>query len=141
MSKDGRFEIFLAVAPGLEEVLCAEVRGKGFNSPRAVPGGVTVRGGWPEVWRANLWVRGAGRVLAVLASFRVLHLDELAARTRKVPWGDVLRPDVPFRVEATCVKSRIYHSGAAAERVEAAIRETLGAPSAPEAPVLVRARI
>lgn len=25
--------------------------------------------------------------------------------------------DVPFRVEATCVESRIYHSGAAAERV------------------------
>jgi putative N6-adenine-specific DNA methylase len=141
MSKDGRFEIFLAAAPGLEEVLCAEVRSKGFNSARAVPGGVTVKGGWPEAWRANLWVRGAGRVLAVLASFRALHLGELKARARKVPWGEVLRADVPFRVEATCTRSRIYHSGAAAERVEAAIREALGAPASPEAPVLVRARI
>jgi putative N6-adenine-specific DNA methylase len=141
MSKDGRFEIFLATAPGLEEVLCAEVRSKGFNSARTVPGGVMVKGGWPEVWRANLWVRGAGRVLAVLASFRVLHLDELKTRARKVPWGEVLRGDVPFRVEATCTKSRVYHSGAAAERVEAAIREALGAPCSPEAPVLVRARI
>ncbi|HEY7742359.1 MAG TPA: hypothetical protein VIA19_04860 [Burkholderiales bacterium] len=145
MSKDGRFEIFLATAPGLEEVLCAEVRSKGFNSPRAVPGGVTIKGGWPEVWRANLWIRGAGRVLAVLASFRVLHLEELRNRARKVPWREVLRPDVPFRVEATCAKSRIYHSGAAAERVEAAIREAVGAPSSPEAPglaqVLVRVRI
>jgi putative N6-adenine-specific DNA methylase len=141
MSKDARFEIFLAAPPGLEEVLCAEVRSKGFNSTRTVPGGVTVRGGWPEVWRANLWVRGAGRVLAVLASFKALHLDGLEARARKVPWGEVLRPDVPFRVEATCAKSRIYHSGAAAERVEAAIREALGARSSPEAPVLVRVRI
>jgi putative N6-adenine-specific DNA methylase len=141
MSKDGRFEIFLATAPGLEEVLCAEVRSKGFNSPRAVPGGVTVRGGWPEVWRANLWIRGTGRVLAVLASFRVLHLEELRNRARQVPWREALRPDVPFRVEATCAKSRIWHSGAAAERVEAAIREALGAPSSPDAPVLVRVRI
>jgi putative N6-adenine-specific DNA methylase len=141
MSKDGRFEIFLATAPGLEEVLCAEVRSKGFNSPRSVPGGVTVRGGWPEVWRANLWIRGAGRVLAVLASFRVLHLDELRAEARKVPWREVLRPDVPFRVEATCAKSLIWHSGAVAERVEAAIREALGATASPEEPVLVRARI
>ncbi len=140
-SKDRRFEIFLAAPPGLEDVLCAEVRSKGFNSPRAVPGGVTIKGAWPEVWRANLWVRGAGRVLAVLASFRVLHLAELAALARKVPWGEVLRRDVPFRVEATCTKSRIYHSGAAAERIEAAIRDALGAPSAPEAGVLVRARI
>jgi len=61
MSRDGKFEIFLAALPGLEETLCAEVRAKGFNSPKAVPGGVTIRGGWPEVWRANLWVRGAGR--------------------------------------------------------------------------------
>jgi putative N6-adenine-specific DNA methylase len=141
MTRDGRFGIFLATAPGLEEVLCAEVRSKGFNSPRVVPGGVTVRGGWPEVWRANLWIRGAGRVLAVLASFPALHLDELKAQARKVPWGEVLRPDVPFRVEATCTKSRIYHSGAAAERVEAAIREALGAPASPEAPILVRVRL
>ncbi len=141
MTRDGRFEVFLATVPGLEEVLCAEVRSKAFNSPRAVPGGVTVRGGWSEVWRANLWVRGAGRVLAVLASFRALHLEELKAQSRKVPWGEVLRPDVPFRVEATCTKSRIYHSGAAAERVEAAIRETLGAPASPEAPILVRVRM
>jgi putative N6-adenine-specific DNA methylase len=138
---DRRLELFLAAPPGLEEVLCAEVRAKGFNSPKAVPGGVTVRGGWPEVWRANLWVRGAGRVLAVLTSFRAEHLTELQAKTRKVPWAEVLRGDVPFRVEATSAKSRIYHTGAAAERVEAAIRETLGAPSSPEAPVLVRVRI
>jgi len=141
MASPHRFDIFLAGVPGLEDALCAEVRTKGFNSPRSVPGGVTIRGGWPEVWRANLWVRGAGRVLAVLASFRVLQLDELKARARKVPWGEVLRADVPFRVEATCAKSRIYHSGAAAERVEAAIREALGAPSSPDALILVRARI
>jgi putative N6-adenine-specific DNA methylase len=141
MSKDGRFGIFLATAPGLEDVLCAEVRAKGFNSAKAVPGGVTIRGGWPEVWRANLWVRGAGRVLAVLASFRAPHLEELKREARKVAWGEVLRPDVAFRVEATCAKSRIYHSGAAAERIETAIRDALGAPSSPNAQVLVRARI
>ena len=64
MTKDQDFEIFLAAPPGLEAVLHDEVRGKGFRQAKAVPGGVTIRGGWPEVWRANLWVRGAGRVLA-----------------------------------------------------------------------------
>jgi putative N6-adenine-specific DNA methylase len=141
MTRDGRFEIFLMAAPGLEELLCAEVRSKGFNSAKTVPGGVTVKGGWPEVWRANLWIRGAGRVLAVLASFHALHLGDLKSQARKVPWGDILRPDVPFHVEATCSKSRIYHSGAAAERVEAAIREAIGAPASADAEVLIRVRI
>src|SRR4026208_1927320 len=40
MTSPRRLDIFLATAPGLEDVLCAEVRSKGFNSPRAVPGGV-----------------------------------------------------------------------------------------------------
>jgi putative N6-adenine-specific DNA methylase len=141
MTRNEGFEIFLATAPGLEPVLCAELRTKGFNRPRPVPGGVTVRGGWPEVWRANLWVRGAGRVLARIAAFRAVHLAQLDGRARRIPWGGVLRPDMPFRVEASCTASRIYHSGAAAERIETAIRETLGAPHSPDAEVTVMARI
>ena len=138
---DEKFEIFLATAPGLEDLLRTEVGSKGFNSARAVPGGVTIRGGWPDVWRANLWVRGASRVLARLASFRVVHLSDLTAQARKVPWGEVLRFDVPYRVEATCRKSRIFHSGAAAERIEIAIRDSLGAPPSQDADIIVRARI
>lgn len=141
MVKDNEFEIFLATAPGHETALCAEVRGKGFKQPKAVPGGVITKGGWPEVWRANLWIRGASRVLARLDSFRVLHLAQLDGRARHVPWDTVLRADVPFRVEVTCAKSKIYHSDAAAERIETAIKQTLGAPFSPDAEVIVRARI
>ena len=141
MTNPQDFEIFLATAPGLEALLAEEVRGKGFRQPKAVPGGVVLKGGWPEVWRANLWLRGAGRVLARLDAFHVTHLAQLDGRARRVPWASVLRPDVPFRVEVACHKSRIYHSDAAAQRIETAIRETLGAPQSETADVLVRARI
>jgi putative N6-adenine-specific DNA methylase len=141
MTSVAQFEIFLVTSPGLEAALCAEIRGKGFKQPRAVPGGVTVKGGWPEVWRANLWVRGAGRVLARIDQFKVQHLAGLDARARHVPWSTVLRADVPFRVEVTCKKSRIYHSDAAAERFERAIRETLGAQPAADAAVTIMVRI
>ena len=135
------FDIFLTTAPGLEPTLCEEVRGRGFKHPKPIPGGVLTRGAWPDVWRANLWLRGAGRVLARIDSFHVTHLAQLDARARRVPWASVLRPDVPFRVEASCAGSRIYHSGAAAQRVETAIRETLGAPQSETEGVLVRVRI
>ncbi|MCK8783061.1 class I SAM-dependent RNA methyltransferase [Roseomonas sp. NAR14] len=141
MAADGTFEIFLAAPPGLEAVLHDEVRGKGFRRPRAVPGGVVIEGGWPEVWRANLWVRGAGRVLARIDRFRAVHLAQLDGRARRVPWAAVLRPDVPFRVEAACAGSRLYHSGAVAERIATAVRETLGAPYSPEAGIAVMARL
>ncbi|MBS7810108.1 THUMP domain-containing class I SAM-dependent RNA methyltransferase [Roseococcus pinisoli] len=139
--KDQNFEIFLAALPGLEAALHTEVRGKGFKLAKPVPGGVTIRGGWPEVWRANLWIRGAGRVLARLDGFKVQHLAQLDARARHVPWASVLRRDVPFRVEATCASSRIYHSGAAEERIVKSIQEAVGAPHDDEAELTVRVRI
>ncbi|MBV1836192.1 class I SAM-dependent RNA methyltransferase [Acetobacter estunensis] len=141
MTKSADFEIFLATNPGLEAVLCDEVRHKGFKRPVAVPGGVITHGGWPEVWRANLWVRGATRVLARIASFRVTHLAQLDQLARQVPWGHVLRADVSFRVEAVSVGSRLYHEKAVAQRIGTAIHETLGALQSPDAGIVVRARV
>lgn len=141
MSIQQDFEIFLATAPGLEDLLCDEVRSKGFKRAKAIPGGVTIQGGWPEVWRANLWVRGASRVLARIASFQVLHLAQLDKCAREIAWGGILNPGTPFRVEATCSKSKIYHSGAAAERIEKAIGETLKTKPRPDAEITVMARI
>jgi putative N6-adenine-specific DNA methylase len=45
------------------------------------------------------------------------------------------------RVEATCTKSKIYHAGAAAQRVEKAIAEELGAEISAEAEICVKVRI
>jgi putative N6-adenine-specific DNA methylase len=135
------FEIFLATFPGLEPMLLEEVRGKGFRHARAVAGGVTIEGGWPEAWRANLWLRGAGRVLARVAQFHATHFAQLDDRARGVDWARLLRRDVPFRVEASCAGSRLYHSDAVAQRVATAIREGLGARESPDAQVLVMARM
>ncbi len=130
MKANGDFEIFLATAPGLESTLCDEVKANGFRAPKAIAGGVTIEGRWHDVWRANLVLRGASRVLARLETFRVTRLDDLEARAKRIPWTSVLRPDIPVRVEATCRASRIYHSGAAAERIANAIRHVTRSPSA-----------
>ena len=141
MNTAADFEIFLVAPPGLEAVLAAEARVKGFIAPTPVPGGVQVRGGWPEVWRANLELRGASRVLVRIGAFRAVHLAQLDKRARKFPWTEFLRPEVPVRVEASCKSSRIYHAGAAAQRIETAIREELGAPIAADADLRIKARI
>ena len=75
------FEIYLVATPGLEAPLCAEAREAGFAAHLA-EGGVTFTGGWPDVWRANLHLRGATRVLARIGSFRALHLAQLDKRAR-----------------------------------------------------------
>jgi putative N6-adenine-specific DNA methylase len=140
MQIDSEFEIFLVASPGTEAGLCAEALALKFNTPKLVAGGVSVRGGWAEVWRANLEIRGASRVLARIGAFHAAHLAQLDKLTRKFPWGEYLRAGVPVRVEVTCKKSRIYHAGAAAQRIETAIREELGAPISPDAELCIKAR-
>lgn len=135
------FDIFLVAPPGLEPVLAEEARQAGFTGVRALRGGVSVTGGWPEVWRANLCLRGPARVLVRVASFRAMHLAQLDKRARKVDWGAVLRADRPVRVEATCRKSKIYHAKAAVQRVSRAINETLGCAISDKAEIVVKVRI
>ncbi|MCG6884197.1 MAG: class I SAM-dependent RNA methyltransferase, partial [Silicimonas sp.] len=140
MNETGTFEGFLVVAPGLEAVLADEARALGLNVTGTVPGGVSIMTDWPGIWRANLELRGATRVLVRVAEFRAMHLAQLDKRARKLPWNDWLNPACSVSVEATCRKSRIYHAGAAAQRVSRAL-EDAGIPVVPKADVSVRLRI
>ncbi|NOD76743.1 MULTISPECIES: class I SAM-dependent RNA methyltransferase [unclassified Ruegeria] len=141
MEQNADLDIFLIATPGLEGPLCAEAQSNGFAQAKEVRGGVTCRGSWSEVWRANLTLRGANKVLVRLGNFPAVHLAQLDKRARKFPWKEFLRPDVPIKVEATSRKSRIYHAGAARQRIERAISETLGAPISSEASLRVLLRI
>jgi putative N6-adenine-specific DNA methylase len=103
---------------------------------------VTIVGGWPDVWRANLKMRGATRVLARVGSFMAFHLAQLDKRARKFPWGDLLDPKLPVRVEvSTSRKSKIYHAGAATQRIETALRESHAMTISADATIVIKARI
>jgi len=139
------FEIFLVTLPGLEEHLFAEVKEQGFRKPAMISGGVLIQGGWKEVWRANLVLRGASKVLVRIGEFRAHHLAQLDKHARRFPWGEFLSPDHSVKVDVnTNRKSEIYHGGAAAERIERAIHEEFGAQIAPrleDTDILIKVRI
>ncbi|MFA8441870.1 class I SAM-dependent RNA methyltransferase [Yoonia sp.] len=136
------FEIFMVGTPGLEKALHAEALDNGFADAQITPGGITVMGTWEDVWRANLVMRGATRILARIGSFMAFHLAQLDKRARKFAWGDVLRADVPVRVEvSTSKKSKIYHAGAATQRIETALKDSHAMTIAADAPVAIKVRI
>ena len=134
------FEIFVSVPPGFETLMQAEMLEKGFTGATAIDGGVTFKGHWKGVWRANLELRGASRVLARIGGFRVFQLKALEALTIAFPWYETLRTGAPVRVEVTCKKSKIYHQGAAAERIERALG-ICGYTVADDAEIVLKTRI
>ncbi len=135
------FEIYLVATPGLESVLCEEALERGFDGARIEEGGVAFEGGWPDVWRANLELRGATRVLARIGAFRAFHLAQLDKRSRKFPWSDFLQRGQAARVEVTSKRSKIYHAGAAAQRIERALTEEAGVEISAEATLRLLVRI
>lgn len=132
-------EAFYAVsAPGLEPFTAQELYGLGLvpatGSPSpggAVsipPGGVAFSGDRRAIYRANLWLRTASRVLVRLGSFEAVGFTELRRRAARLEWERYLAPGQPVALRVTCHKSRLYHSDAVAQRVVAAIGDRLGKP-------------
>ena len=139
--KPERFEIFIACVPGLENELLAEINKVGFKQTKLMVGGINFLGDWRDVWRANFYLRGATKVLVRFASFRVTHLAQLDKLSHKLNWSTLLRHGKSFRVETVCRKSKIYHSGAAAQRISKAISDKINAEEDPKSNVVIKTRI
>lgn len=134
------FRLFAVAPPGLEPVVAWELAQLGA-SPLVEAGGVSFKGDLRLLYQANLWLRTASRILLRVADFRARHLKELAPRVARYPWEIYVPEGFGVKIRATCARSRLYHSGAVAERVLRGIEDRLGrklASSEPNVLVVVR---
>lgn len=141
-------KFFAVSAPGLVDLTTAELQQLGMIQPGSAvapsPGtriptaelpdsetsaGVPFEGDLPALYRANLHLRTASRVLLRLGEFRTTTFADLRRRARDLSWERYLHPGQPTAMHVTCRKSRLYHSDAVAERVAGAIGDRLGRPT------------
>jgi len=127
------YTLFASTAPGLAPYAAAELSALGIAPIDVEPGGVLFQGGLETLYRANLWLRTASRVLARVDEFEVRAFWELDKIARRLPWERFLVPGARVRLHVTCHKSRLYHSDAVAERVARAIGARLGSETGYEA--------
>lgn len=85
-------------------------------------GGVAWRGDMASVARANLWLRTASRVIIRVAEFRATAFFELELSAKKIPWKTWLTPGMRVEFRVTARKSKLYHTGAIAQRLGHAVR-------------------
>ncbi len=119
-------DFFAVCPPGLEFWLADELRELGLK-PHIEEGGCTFDGEWTELYRANLGLRIASRVLVRAAEFHAGHFADLEKRTAALPWPKLLPQGCAVRVEAVCYRSRLYHENAVAERIEKILAHQIGA--------------
>ncbi len=126
-------KLFTVCTPGLEAFTTQELRQLGLMGSHergslVEPGGIEFQGSFHDVYRTNLSLRTASRVLVRLGQFYAAGFPELRRKAGRLLWESYLAPERPIALRVTCQKSRLYHEAAVAERVAGAIGDRLGNP-------------
>ena len=109
------------VTPGLESICAAELRALGARDVTPMAG-VVVFHAAPRVLQAcAVGVRTATRLLGVVVKGSARSFAQLDRMVREAPWADYLPADVPVSLHVSCRRSKLYHEGAVADRVAAAL--------------------
>jgi putative N6-adenine-specific DNA methylase len=137
---DTIYRTFLAVAPGLERLLEAEVDAVlGTNAPRVrqLTGGVEVHIDAEGLWRLARLGRLAESIRVRMGRrFPAHNFDELVTGLARLPWAAYVPRGSRPEIRVTCRRSALYHSDAVADRVTKLLAERLGPADAtgPDAP-------
>jgi putative N6-adenine-specific DNA methylase len=102
-------------------MLAGELLQLGAQEVEPGRGGVSFAGDTALLYRANLWLRTAVRVLWPILEAPVRSPDELYDAVRSVDWSQYLTPDHTLAVDCNVRDSNITHSKYAALRVKDAI--------------------
>ena len=103
-----------------------ELGALGVGYCRARRGGVEFRGSTRQLYAANVWSRTATRIITRVHNFRARSFEELEAGAAETPWFDFASPDRAVRFAVTSHHSRLYHTGAIAERFARVFGRDLG---------------
>lgn len=106
---------------GLEEVLAKELKDLGAEQIEIGNRMVRYTGDKALLYRSNLQLRTALRVLVPIHRFRVKHQNELYKKVQKVDWSEYLSLSDTFAVDAVTNSAFIRHSHYAALKTKDAI--------------------
>lgn len=105
---DGKLNIEVAVASGIEAVCKRELLRLGYTPGGANLGRIEFEGDFKDVLRANVFLRTANRVRIVLAKFKAQTFDELFDGIYAMRWQDILTKDARIVVDAKSGKKPTF---------------------------------
>jgi putative N6-adenine-specific DNA methylase len=127
-----RHPTFIICPPGLESLVTEELSGLPATSvPRstAAHGGVRAALTTRQLYAANLHLRTATRIIVRVARFPAATFAAFEAGARAVDWSPWLGPDAVVAVRVSATKSRLWHTGAVAERLAGVLPAEVAHPS------------
>ena len=117
------FTMIAKTFKGLEEILASEIIALGGNDVEIGRRAVSFTGDQGLLYRANLWLRTASRVLMPIASFRAGDADEVYEQVKKIDWEQYMDLNTTFSIDATVYSETFKHSRYVTYKVKDAIAD------------------
>jgi putative N6-adenine-specific DNA methylase len=115
------FKMLAKTLFGLEEVLEKELMLLGAKNVKKLNRGVQFEGDNGFLYKANLWLRTALRILIPIKNFKIRNEDDLYKHVFNIEWEEIFDSNTTFAIDSTVNSENIRHSQFAALRVKDAI--------------------
>ena len=117
------FEMVAKTFKGLEEILATELVELGANNVQLQRRAVSFTGNLEMLYKANLHLRTASRVLKTIATFKAENPDVVYEQVKKIDWEKFMKVDTTFAIDSTVYSEVFRHSKFVAYRVKDAIAD------------------
>lgn len=117
------FNMIAKTFKGLEEVLAGELVELGANNVQLERRAVSFTGDKALLYRANLCLRTASRVLVPIVTFRAKDADAVYEQAKQVDWSRYMTVQTGFQIDATVYSETFRHSKYVTYRVKDAIAD------------------
>lgn len=108
---------------GLEDVLAQELTELGANNIHIERRAVSFSGDKALMYKANLCLRTASRILKPILTFRAKDADEVYETVKKIDWTQYMSIQTGFSIDSTVYSEEFRHSKYVTYRVKDAIAD------------------
>lgn len=123
MKEQGTYELIAKTLYGLEPILAQELEALGAGDIQLQNRAVTFTGDKTLLYKANLWLRTAIRIMTPIASGKAHNEDELYRTTGQVDWQQYIQLNQTFVIHSTVYSDHFNHSLYVAQKVKDAIAD------------------
>ena len=121
---EGTFDMLAKTMAGLEDILCKELEALGASDVKPGRRMVAFKGDKRLLYKANVHLRTALRVLVPIDQFEATNADELYEHLHNdVNWGDFLEPNSSFAFDTVVYSDVFTHSKFVAYRAKDAVSD------------------
>tara|TARA_B100000809_G_scaffold67022_2_gene63892 strand:+ start:7792 stop:8967 length:1176 start_codon:yes stop_codon:yes gene_type:complete len=123
MRSESKMKIIAKTSYGLEEVLVEELKQLGVTEVELATRAVMFEGTKETLYKANLWLRSANRLIVPIKTFKIKDAEDLYNKVKEIAWEDIFTVDQTFAIDSTVFSEIFNHTKFAAFKTKDAIAD------------------